>query len=391
LNETFLNTKNSGRVVFGFQFGNFMRPKEFAGLKSPVPVDIPRIRYEILTRKVGHSAPVADAGPDQIGVAAGQVVLDGSGSYSPDGDTLTYAWTQIGGPAVGLSGANTVRATFEAAAGQTYSFRLIVHNPYGQQSAARVTVSTTSAGSNLHIGSFTASPTTVVAGGRSTLSWQVDNAEQVSISPSVGSVDAKSGSVDVMPTQTTQYTLTATAGGKSISSTAVVTVSSSAPQILRFDATPTQINQGESSTLTWNTQGAQTVQISGIGMVPASGSQTVTPTASTTYTLTATSADGTQTTTTVSVTVRSSSSSALRIASFTSSPEYSPAAGSPVVLSWRTENATSVTITGNGVPSSPLDPSGSITVYPSTNSTYTLTAHSADGRSTSVVLSVFVR
>src|SRR5439155_1634257 len=86
LNETLLNTKDSGRLVFGLQVGNFIRPKDYGQTKSPVPMDVPRVRYELLTRRIGNSPPVANAGPDQIGVAAGQITLDGSGSYDPDGD-----------------------------------------------------------------------------------------------------------------------------------------------------------------------------------------------------------------------------------------------------------------------------------------------------------------
>ncbi len=37
--------------------------------KTPVPMDVPRVRYELLTRRVGNTAPVANAGPDQTGVA----------------------------------------------------------------------------------------------------------------------------------------------------------------------------------------------------------------------------------------------------------------------------------------------------------------------------------
>jgi len=37
--------------------------------------------------------PIADAGQDQTLAFAGAVILDGSGSYDPDGDDLTYVWS----------------------------------------------------------------------------------------------------------------------------------------------------------------------------------------------------------------------------------------------------------------------------------------------------------
>ena len=55
------------------------------GMTSPVPMDVPRIRYEFGTRRVGSSPPIADAGPNQLGIAAGTVTLNGCGSYDPLG------------------------------------------------------------------------------------------------------------------------------------------------------------------------------------------------------------------------------------------------------------------------------------------------------------------
>src|SRR5699024_2354177 len=42
---------------------------------------------------VPNEAPAAEAGTDQSALVGAEVVLDGSGSTDPDGDTLTYAWT----------------------------------------------------------------------------------------------------------------------------------------------------------------------------------------------------------------------------------------------------------------------------------------------------------
>ena len=41
---------------------------------------------------VGNTAPIADAGGDSTGTVGATVTLNGSGSYDPDGDPLTYRW-----------------------------------------------------------------------------------------------------------------------------------------------------------------------------------------------------------------------------------------------------------------------------------------------------------
>jgi len=61
-----------------------------------------------------------------------------------------------------------------------------------------------------------------------------------------------------------------------------------------LSASASAIEKGQPVTLTWETTNATSVSISGIGTVPASGSQKVTPTSTTTYTLTAQGPGGTQ-------------------------------------------------------------------------------------------------
>lgn len=59
-------------------------------------------------------------------------------------------------------------------------------------------------------------------------------------------------------------------------------------------ANPAVVEQGQTTTLTWNTENATDVAIAGIGSVSGSGSKTITPGSSTTYTLTAKGPGGTK-------------------------------------------------------------------------------------------------
>ena len=468
LNESLLAAKDSGRVMFGFQVGNFIRPKEYASVKTPVPMDVPRIRYEIGQRRVGNSPPVADAGGDQTNVSAGTITLDGSGSYDPENDPINFQWTQVSGPNVTLSAPTSAKTTFTAATGQTYAFRLTVTDSGGLSSSATARVSTTSPQA-AQVVRFDASPSNITAGQTATLTWIVQGASGVSINNGVGNV-ANSGSTQVSPTATTTYTLTATGPTGPITATAIVTVGAGGvgnPQIVRFEANPLNIQPGQQSTLSWTTNGANTVSISGVGSVTPNGSTTVSPTQTTTYTLTATSADGKSVTAPITVTVATGnipqvavfvatpqnidagSSTKLcwqvngatnikidpgvgsnlnandcatvsptatttytitatnasgqiqasatvnvgqvRITSFQADPVTSDAAGSPVRLSWTTQNASSVVLVGSELGPQTLGVNGSFVVRPITNSIYTLTAYGPGGQTVSVSISVFVR
>lgn len=56
-----------------------------------------------------NQAPVADAGEDPLIVSTSDsIVLDGSGSYDPDGDALSYVWTNETGGVVGSSAVVTL-------------------------------------------------------------------------------------------------------------------------------------------------------------------------------------------------------------------------------------------------------------------------------------------
>jgi uncharacterized cupredoxin-like copper-binding protein len=377
-NPTYIQAAGSGQIVFGLQAGNFIAPHDYTKVTSPVPMDVPRIRYEFATRKVGSSPPIADAGPNQLGIPAGTVTLNGSGSYDPLGEALTYQWTQILGPSVTINNANQAVATFTAAQGQNYAFRLTVINTDGLKATASTTVTTVTPG-QVNIIQFTANPASIATGQSSTLTWVVQNATSVTISPGPGAVNAQSGSTSVTPTQTTTYTLTATGAGGTVNATVTVTVSpltSASPQIVRFEANPVTIAPGQSSTLSWATNNATTVSINnGVGTVQPNGSVTVSPTQTTTYTLTATNSAGQSVTSPVTVTV--STGQIPQVVVFTANPQnISP--GTSTKLCWQVNNATSISITP-GVGSN-LNANDCASVSPTTTTTYTLTATNSAGQ-----------
>jgi len=96
------------------------------------------------TTFIDVGGPSASAGPDQtVPSAAPLVTLDASATTDPDlpNDTLTYAWSQTGGPAVTLSDPTAVMPTFTAPAGPaTLTFDVMVTDQAGQTSTDSVTI-----------------------------------------------------------------------------------------------------------------------------------------------------------------------------------------------------------------------------------------------------------
>ena len=78
--------------------------------------------------------PVADAGPDQTVNEGEAVTLNAGGSSAPNGGTISYLWTQVGGPAVNLSNATSPSPSFHSpfvATSQVLSFQLTVTDAHG--------------------------------------------------------------------------------------------------------------------------------------------------------------------------------------------------------------------------------------------------------------------
>ena len=93
-----------------------------------------------------NSAPDARAGIDQTVVEGTAVTLDGSASTDSDGAIVSYTWSQVSGPPINLSGANSVRATFQAPevdADTALVFQVQVEDDDGATATDRLSVTVT--------------------------------------------------------------------------------------------------------------------------------------------------------------------------------------------------------------------------------------------------------
>jgi hypothetical protein len=94
----------------------------------------------LITVNAVNHAPTADAGAD-VDIQSGTVVtLDGSGSSDPDGDTLSYSWSQVSGTQVQLANAAGAKPSFTASATGTYVFELSVADAKVSSTPDTVTV-----------------------------------------------------------------------------------------------------------------------------------------------------------------------------------------------------------------------------------------------------------
>jgi hypothetical protein len=94
-----------------------------------------------------NTAPVANAGPNQLVNVGALVQLNGSASTDVDGDPLTYKWSLITFPAgstAHLSSTSAVNPTFTVDKPGTYVAQLIVNDGVVDSTASTVTITTNS-------------------------------------------------------------------------------------------------------------------------------------------------------------------------------------------------------------------------------------------------------
>jgi uncharacterized repeat protein (TIGR01451 family) len=223
---------------------------------------------------------------------------------------------------------------------------------------------------------FTATPATMVVGATTTLTWNTSNATQVFINNGIGAV-AVDGSISVSPLATITYQLTAIgAENKSVTCTVPVTVVADPKPVCEyFTATPNSLPVGGGNVnLNWKVLNAKTATISPtIGAVTLTGTKAVSVTNDVTYALTAVDDNGDEVRCEAPIVVADPAPlfTCANNVTFTAS-DSSIRKGDSTVLSWSTKSVDSLTI--SGISTTAL--SGSQSVSPSSDTTYTLTAKS---------------
>jgi len=105
-----------------------------------------QMRVELLDGGNVNQAPNSVAGGSQTVSPGASVVLDGRQSNDPDGEDLSYAWTQTTGPAVTLNDSNRVTASFTApsvTSDTLLRFDLQVTDPAGSSDTSTTSVTVT--------------------------------------------------------------------------------------------------------------------------------------------------------------------------------------------------------------------------------------------------------
>ncbi len=313
-------------------------------------------------------------------------------SFSYGGGNTTLSWATLNASKVTLVGYGEVAAngTRVVPVTQTTTFTLKVENAKGSVDCTK-TVTVKPLDKAPSCDAFTVSPTTLpYGGGNVTLNWATTDAGTVTINNGVGVVEAD-GSRTVNVTQTTLFTLIAEKAGKSSAScTAKVIVEPkheepkelTCADNVTFSATPRSLPVGGGTVnLSWTTTGLDAISITDVSNPGFNGSASVTTDSSKTYTLTAT-ADGKSVQCPVSVTVDTRSgggggSSTPRCELKISKKSINR--GDSVTLTWDTTRATSIKLVDNNnnviVESTDKDDlDGSITIRPTKDTTYTLSA-----------------
>ncbi|MBI2035560.1 MAG: hypothetical protein HYT12_02660 [Candidatus Liptonbacteria bacterium] len=302
------------------------------------------------------------------------VDLSTNRSIVNQGESFTLSWTSYntnsciasGGwsGSKSLSGSQIITPAFN----RTYT---ITCSHFGVKQASDSVTVTVQTEPPLSV-DLTISSGVIQQGNSAVLSWASTNADFCTASDGWSGNKSISGSETVSPSRNTGYTLTCyNSRGQVYDHVSLSVVQQSLPTVSLM-ANPENVTNGNSSSLIWNTSNADTCTASGgwSGNKSTAGSQTVFLSNNTTYTLTCSNPIG-QASDSVTVLVNQSQGVSV---SLSASP-LSITHGNSSILSWSSSNANTCTAYSGWSGSKSL--SGSQTVFPSVNTTYTLTCQNS--------------
>jgi hypothetical protein len=260
------------------------------------------------------------------------------------------------------------------------------------------------------------SPKTITSGAASTLSWTSTGATYCVLNggqfnnQNVG----VNGSMAIYPTATVNYTITCHNGTNSATDTDYVTVNNVVNNpTATITANPSTITNGNNTMLTWSSTNATYCVLNGGQFsnyrVAVSGSVSASPTVGTNYTVTCYNDAGASaaSTTYVNVTTAACTNGATNapycnlcpagqtlvnnvctvvVNSITADINVNPGSitsGSAATLSWNSTNATYCVLNGGQFNNQTVAVSGSTTIYPTANTSYTIQCYNAAGQNAS--------
>ncbi|MDQ4101208.1 MAG: HYR domain-containing protein [Thermoproteota archaeon] len=226
--------------------------------------------WSFTTIKSPNQPPKANAGADQTVNEGDTVTLDGSGSSDPDGDTLTYSWTQTAGTTATLNDASSSTLSFTAPdvaeQGDTLTFELKVTDDNGATATDTVDVKitnvvvnnppTANAGADQTVNEGDtvtldgSGSSDLDAGNTLTYSWTQTAGQTVSLSSSTSAKPSFTApSVQAEESLTFELKVDDGQGGTSTDTVNVIVQNVNGVPTASLTATPSEINEGETSAL----------------------------------------------------------------------------------------------------------------------------------------------
>jgi uncharacterized repeat protein (TIGR01451 family) len=274
------------------------------------------------------------------------------------------------------SGSKSLSGTQSVSPDHNSTYTLTCYNSSDQAVTCSASVAVTS--NPAPICSITANPTTISEGDSSILNWTSTNTTSCTASNAWSGTKSTSGFQSVSPSNNSTYALTCSGPGGSTTCSASVAVTSNPAPTCSITANPTTISQGNSSTLSWTSSNTTSCTASNAwsGTRGTSGIYSVSPSIDSTYALTCYGSGGQSAICSASVAVTSNPAPTCSISAnptTISEEDYS-------TLNWTSSNATSCTASNAWSGSKSL--SGTQSVSPDYDSTYTLTCHNSSASAT---------